>query len=479
VAQTCNGRSNHTQLSRAEVSPLALRPHLTSASCLVTRLGPRQLGNARFSSCSNLNSPKLNVHGFLKRTEKGRVVMLMKWMPFMAASVVCLAGLAHAGCPVGDVTGDCQVDVADLQILAGQWLAEPNSIADINGDLRVDMADLALLANSWGETSRPIVINELLAHSHDIAPDWIELYNTSRIPVDISGWYLSDDQKDPCEYRIADGTVVGPHGYVVFYQDLQFGNPADPGTLVPFALSENGETLSLYSGDDKEFPRYLEEETFGASERWISFGRHRKSTGDSDFVLMSESTPGSTNAYPRVGPVVINEIMYHPDGSADAEYIELLNISEAPVTLYDANAAEPWRLMDPNLWFPTDPPVTLQPRECLVLAKDPSAFSSSYAVPLGTQVLQWSSGKLANGGEELVLAKPGDVDNQGTRYWIQVDTVQYSDGSHDGRFPGGSDPWPHRADGSGEALSRRYGDRYGNDPNNWKTAMPSPGQPND
>ena len=37
---------------------------------------------------------------------------------------------------------------------------------------------------------------------------------------------------------------------------------------------------------------------------------------------MSVPTPGAANAYPRVGPVVINEIMYHPAFNADAEYVE-------------------------------------------------------------------------------------------------------------------------------------------------------------
>ena len=43
----------------------------------------------------------------------------------------------------------------------------------------------------------------------------------------------------------------------------------------------------------------------------------------------------------RSGPVVINEIMYHPGQPADAEYVELLNISDEPVTLYDATGEGP------------------------------------------------------------------------------------------------------------------------------------------
>ena len=408
----------------------------------------------------------------------------MKSLLVVIVCITCLVGWTRADCPVGDLTGDCRVDALDLQIVAEQWLAESHGSADIDGKGHVNLADFGLLASHWNETGCPIVINELLAHAHDVAPDWIELYNTSRVAVDIGGWFLSDDKKDLYKYQIADGTWVEPNEYVLFYENQSFGNPADPGALVPFAMSENGETLYLYSGDDARFPQCLVKEGFGASERSVSIGRYRKSTGDYDFTFMGEPTPGQVNAYPLVGPVVINEIMYHPDLAADAEYIELLNVSDAPVTFYDESTAEPWRMMHPAFWFPTNPPVTLQPDECLVLVKDMAAFGSRYAVPQGVQVLAWNSGDLGPGGKRLKfkkvrLAKPGDVDNQGKRQWIQVDEVDYSDGSHDGDFPHGLDPWPTGPDGFGLSLSRRLADQYGNDPNNWEAATASPGRPND
>ena len=146
-----------------------------------------------------------------------------------------------------------------------------------------------------------MVINELLAHSHDVAPDWIELYNVSSAPVDLSGWTLSDSPDELAKYRIADGTIIEPNDYLVFYEDTHFGNPFDAGTLEPFKMSENGEVLYLYSGDDARFGDLLVEEAFGASETNVTFGRYRKSTNTYNFVFMSEPTPGAANAYPLVG----------------------------------------------------------------------------------------------------------------------------------------------------------------------------------
>jgi hypothetical protein len=45
---------------------------------------------------------------------------IMRTASFVIVCVTCLVGLAQADCPLGDLTGDCQVDVADMQILAEQ-----------------------------------------------------------------------------------------------------------------------------------------------------------------------------------------------------------------------------------------------------------------------------------------------------------------------------------------------------------------------
>jgi hypothetical protein len=56
-----------------------------------------------------------------------------------------------------------------------------------------------------------------------------------------------------------------------------------------------------------------------------------------------------------------------------------------------------------------------------------------------------------------------------------VDRVTFSDGTHPGNFPSGIDPWPLAAGGHGSSLTRVFCNRYGNDPNNWQPAVPSPG----
>ena len=362
---------------------------------------------------------------------------------------------------------------------AGVWQSEDQATA--SATWTVDL--------NAGLNPGDVVINEILAHSHAGAPDWIELHNTTNTTIDIGGWFLSDRSTDLKKYEIAADVTIPPKGYRVFSEHQHFGNTDDPGCHTPFALSENGETVYLNSAKDGELTGYTFEEDFGASETNIAFGRHYKASTDTyNFVAMSENTPGGPNAYPKVGPIVINEIMYHPQVNRDAEYLELLNISGAPVTLLREcadGAIEPWKFVDdpgdPGLefFFPTDPPVTINDGEHVLLVMNLAYFNSEFSAPPGTKIIEWIDGRLSNDREKLELSMPGDVDDAGRRQYIRIDRVNYSDGDTVEDFPQlGYDPWPSAADGDGKALCRKAPEDYGNDVASWTACEPSPGGAN-
>jgi hypothetical protein len=329
-----------------------------------------------------------------------------------------------------------------------------------------------------------VVINEALTYSSAGASDWIELHNTTNTAVNISGWFLSDDDSELKKYEIAEGTRIGPYGHVVFYEDLHFGKSSNPGCHLQFALNRNGENVYLSSAEIGALTGYRQVEDFGCSERGVSFGRYYKSsTGNYNFVAMSENTPGSANAYPKVEPIVISEIMYNPSWPVGGsytndryEYIELHNISSESVTLYDFEKGLPWKFTDGiDFTFPEDAPVTIPTGGCLLVVKDPEAFSWRYPDVPVEKILGPYSGKLSNTGERLEFSMPGDVDESGTIYYIRVDRVSYSDGFHPDSCPGGIDHWPITPDGDGGSLTRKVLSDYGNDPDNWTTSSPSPG----
>jgi len=331
-----------------------------------------------------------------------------------------------------------------------------------------------------------IVISELLAHSHAAAADWIELYNATDQDIDVGGWYLSDTEIKPEKYKFANGTKVRAYDYLVLYEDANFGEASmeDPGKITGFGFSENGDNVCLRSAEGGILTGYREAESFGASYTGVSFGRYfKRSTGSYNFVPMDYNTPGWANAYPEVGPIVINEIMYNPDWPVGGlyandryEYIELRNITAEPVTLYRFDKALPWKFTEGiEFVFPAWPSaVTIPAGDHIVVVKDPNVFTWRYpAVPAG-KIFGPYTGQLANEGEQVELSMPGDIDKYGRQHYIRIDRVGYSDGSHPEDEPGDVDLWPVEADGGGKSLARKVAGLYGNDPNNWQASIPTP-----
>jgi hypothetical protein len=328
-------------------------------------------------------------------------------------------------------------------------------------------ADPAPLANA------PIRLNEALSASVPAGNDAIELANPTTTNVDIGGWWLSDDFGTPKKFRIPDGTVLAPGGFVVF-TEADF-NPGGFG----FALDPDGDDAWLFSADAAgELTGYAHGFSFGSAEPGVSFGRHVTSLAEEHFVAQSTNTLGTNNAPPRVGPVMISEIMFHPpdltpragagpvfldaDNTRD-EFIELWNITATNVPLAG------WRMRDAvDFDFPSNATLIAGAR-LLVVGFDPisdtnalAGFRTTYGLDAGVPLLGPWRGKLDNSAEEVELRQP-------VLYGMNVshpvvERVHYRDAT----------PWPG-ADGDGTSLQRLVVTAYANDPANWTAATPSPG----
>jgi hypothetical protein len=268
--------------------------------------------------------------------------------------------------------------------------------------------------------------------------------------------------------------MIPANGYLVFYEDANFGaSSVDTNKITAFALSDVGETVYLSSALNDQLTDYRTSEDFGPSTEGETLGRYYKPSSDSyNFIALKTPTPGAPNSLPRVGPIVISEIMYNPNGAGtgDAEYIELLNISAAPVSLFDSAKGKAWRMTSGiDFEFPASPPITLAAGERMILTKNLGLFTSIFGslVPSGTRVFQWGAGSLDNGGETLQLDRPGAVDAANIQQYVRQDRVNYDDVA----------PWPVSADGHGSSLNRVLESEYGNDFSNWMAAAPSPGKP--
>ena len=339
-----------------------------------------------------------------------------------------------------------------------------------------------------------VVINEVLAHTDLPFEDAIELRNLTASSVNISGWYLSDSRNNLRKFRIPNSTTIPAFGFRVFYET----NFNDSALAAPFSLnSARGDELILSQASGTTLTGFRDVVEFGATERATSVGRYQTSVGP-DFTILNATTfgnddpssvqnfrqgTGRTNSPPKIGPIVITEVMYHPpddEGGIDNilyEYIELRNITSTDVPLYHTSfPTNTWQFRDGVNY--TFPPGVIIPagHSVLVVSFDPqddlsafALFRAQYSLGANLAIFGPYSGVLANGGEELALYKPdapelpGDPD-AGFVPYIVVDRVVYDDAA----------PWPTSPDGTGPSLHRVNITQYANDPANWIAAAPSP-----
>lgn len=283
-------------------------------------------------------------------------------------------------------------------------------------------------------------INEVLSHTDPPLLDAIELFNPTASPVDLSGWYLSDSYTYR-KFALPAGTVLPAGGYRVF-DEQDFNAQSD---TTDFALdSVRGDALWLVQADAAgNLTRFIDHVTFGAAENGVSFGRWPNGTGD--LYPMTTPTLGAANSGPRLGTVLLREVMYHPvNDDANLEYVEVYNAGSEAVSLTR------WRLAD-GVTFDFPEGYTLNPgASVLVVPFDPVAapdratvFLEAYPVFGGLPLLGPWTGRLDNGGERLTLTRPDTPPAAEPDFYpaLLAFQVSYDDDA----------PWPD-ADGNGAAL---------------------------
>lgn len=141
-----------------------------------------------------------------------------------------------------------------------------------------------------------ITINELQA-SNDTTiadpsgeyDDWIELRNLTSEPLNLSGFFLTDDPSEPQQYEIPSGVVIEPFGRLLFWAD----DDGDQGSLhANFKLSAGGEYVGLFaplalSGE------VIDQVTFPALDDDAAYARIPDGRGP--FMVVEQPTPFAVN----------------------------------------------------------------------------------------------------------------------------------------------------------------------------------------
>ena len=139
---------------------------------------------------------------------------------------------------------------------------------------------ITLAAMTTNSIAGDLVINEFMA-SNDATvadqdgefEDWIELYNNTNTSIDLSGYFLSDDEADLSQWAFPAGTVIDANGYLIVWAD---DDEDQEGLHANFKLSASGESIFLVNttGEVEDVISYAEQITD------FSYGRFPNGTGD-------------------------------------------------------------------------------------------------------------------------------------------------------------------------------------------------------
>jgi hypothetical protein len=213
---------------------------------------------------------------------------------------------------------------AEVEAIAHPAILDPNC-ADLDGDGSVNLFDFTLLAENWQKQGNPLVINEFMASNSSCNADpqgqyddWLEIYNTGNIAVDIGGMYLTDNLSKPTKCRIPDNfpddTTIGPYGHLLIWADED--SPDGP-LHVEFKLGGGGDEIGLFDTDGNTL---IDSIVFDDQVADISYGRYP----DSGYTwrFMGFPTPGAQNNGGYLGQVADTEFS-HDRGF----YVEDFNVT--------------------------------------------------------------------------------------------------------------------------------------------------------
>ena len=286
----------------------------------------------------------------------------------------------------------------------------------ISGDAEVWVNysnDVNLVANF--EPEGPVdglIINEFLSDNlsgitddHGEREDWIELFNNSDSPVNLSGLYISDSAGFLSKYQIppdvAGSTIIPAGGYLVLWAD----NDIEQGALhLPFKLKKGGESIIISQKMGVEY-NIIDSVSYPGQYSDLTFGRFPLC---SDLWRFLMPTAGEVNQ--EIVPlenIYINEFMasnssvLRDETGSYKDWIELYNDNNLPVDVggmfITDSIGDPVKYRIPVC----DPEATTIPAKgFLVIWADDST-------ELGVLHMNF---KLSRSGESIAIVQPNGLD---------------------------------------------------------------------
>jgi hypothetical protein len=150
-----------------------------------------------------------------------------------------------------------------------------------------------------------VIINEIM-HSPDTKAgqvEWIEIYNRSSQPADLSGWSISDERNKPVSISV--GTIIPPNQFLILTKDLQkflisFPEVKNVVEIKIPALNNTGDTVILRNPAGQKIDEVKYESTSSIHSRSLErLDPNRPSADIANWKLtidLKGGTPGCVNS---------------------------------------------------------------------------------------------------------------------------------------------------------------------------------------
>jgi CotH protein. len=348
------------------------------------------------------------------------------------------------------------------------WAPNPNISNTGQPSFTADFSTSASLTAhfSGSPENTDLIISEINYNSDSTrnAGDWVEIRNNSGSPIDISGYWLRDNDWFH-RFDIPTGTVLAPGGHLVVYESKGKFTGEHPGVAnaigsLDFKLDNIADEVYLYDRDSNvaAWASYSSKNPWPCSAAGFGSTLERRdpnsdpSAPESWFAGCVGGSPGATYS-PCAYLPALTELNYKSSPGADAgDWIELFNHADFSIDLSN------WKIGDGNGNLFTIPNGTLlQPGEHHVFYQDDAKFSARFP-QVSKKTGPLGFGLDGNGDHVRLFSATGQ---------LRFDLC-YNDAA----------PWPTQPDGQGYTLEIKDINGIWNDADNWFAGCPegSPGQ---
>ncbi|MDW3646122.1 MAG: lamin tail domain-containing protein [Bacteroidia bacterium] len=166
-----------------------------------------------------------------------------------------------------------------------------------------------------------IVINEFMASNDSSVADtageyddWIELYNKGSVPVDLTGFYLSDKFDNQSKWQIDTTFVLQADSYLIIWADE---NGSQGPFHANFKLSAAGESIYLSDSTGS----LLDSVNFSQQTTDMSMARNPNGTGN--FSIGAPTFNANNDATSRQPDIAEEDFLVFPNPARDRLRIEI------------------------------------------------------------------------------------------------------------------------------------------------------------